>query len=748
MPGTFPDFMKQPFPLFAAGRAVVMFALLGAGVNLHAQTAADVPVREVVLFSSGVGYFQHEGSVTGDTGTQLRFKTGQINDILKSLVLQDLGGGRIGVVTYPSQDPLAKTLGSFQVDISDNPSLGDLLNKLRGARITLAYFGHDQENFSATVLGVEKRTLPGGKDDAPVEKEFLNVVTDKGVRSLQLDKVDRFQLEDAGLQEELNRALAAVAGARDQDKKPVDIRFNGTGARRVRLGYVVETPIWKASYRLVLAGDNPADRKPKATLQGWAIVENQTDNDWKDVRLSLVSGRPISFVQNLYQPLYVPRPEVKPDLYASLTPQTYEGGQQDKKGQEDVLQVLTSSTPAISSGGGNLSEPKQTESRRRISRGMTDEDPAANAPAPETAPADRVVITGSNIPTSEEVAPPPPPDTPLNPAASVSSITDAAKIGELFQYTVGNVSLPRQRSAMIPIINDPVEVEKVSIFNQTVLGNHPLNGARLKNTTGDAKHLLAGPVTVFDEGRYAGDAQLDNVPPGETRLLSYGIDLQTSAVVKDLDLTKEQTVTATKILKGALVVTRKYVSAKEYSFENKGDHDKTVVIEHPLRAGWNLVGMPKPAETTNALHRFEQPVGAGKTERLTVREENVQSQNVSLLPMAVGDAQFYTQTGEIPKAVREALAKAIAFKQSAADTQRQINDRNAQVSTLAADQTRIRENIKSVDRTTSYATRLLKKLDDQESQIDKLRNETESLRTKLDGQTRDLQNYLNNLNVE
>ena len=139
-----------------------MFALLGAGVNVHAQTA-DVPVREVVLFSSGVGYFQHEGSVTGDTGTQLRFKTGQINDILKSLVLQDLGGGRIGVVTYPSQDPLAKTLGSFQVDISDNPSLGDLLNKLRGARISLTYFGHDTENFSATVLGVENAPCPAAR---------------------------------------------------------------------------------------------------------------------------------------------------------------------------------------------------------------------------------------------------------------------------------------------------------------------------------------------------------------------------------------------------------------------------------------------------------------------------------------------------------------------------------------------------------------------------------------------------------
>ncbi len=740
--------MKQTTPLGAALRAAVTFALLGTGVNvLRAQTppaaptpgaAADVPVREVVLFSSGVGYFQHEGSVTGDAGTQLRFKTGQINDILKSLVLQDLGGGRIGVVTYPSQDPLSKTLGSFQVDISDNPSLGDLLNKLRGARISLAYFGHDLENFTATVLGVEKRPLPGGKEgEAAVEKEFLNVVTDRGIRSLELAKIDRFQLEDAGLQEELNRALAAVAGARDQDKKPVDIKFNGTGERRVRLGYVVETPIWKASYRLVLSGKDSADRKPRATLQGWAIVENQTDNDWANVRLSLVSGRPISFVENLYQPLYVPRPEVKPELYASLSPQTYEGGQSD--GRAANSRSANNYNDSINGTTSNRSLTL-SNTRRNKTAGETEADSPAPASAPETTAADRMQITGSNVPSSEEVG--------INPTSSVTSITDAAKVGELFQYTVANVSLPRQRSAMIPIINDPVEVEKVSIFNQKVLGNHPLNGARLKNTTADAKHLLGGPVTVFDEGRYAGDAQLDNVPPGETRLLSYGIDLQTSAVVKDLNVQKYQSVTAGKIVNGSLVVTYKYVSAKEYSFENKGDHDKTVVIEHPLRAGWKLVETPKPVETTNALYRFEQGVGASKTERFVVREENIQSQTVGILPMATESLQNYTQTGEIPKGVRDALAKAIAFKQAAAETQNQINDRNQQVSALAADQSRIRENIKSVDRTTSYATRLLKKLDDQESQLDKLRNETEALRTKLEGQTRDLANYLNGLNVE
>src|SRR5205823_1690891 len=119
-----------------------------------ATKPADVPVRQVVLFSSGVGYFEHFGTVAGDGSTQLNFKTQQINDILKSLVLQDIDGGKVGVVTYPSQDPVAKTLKSFQVDITANPSLADLLNQLRGAHIKAS--GTQGTTYDGTILGVEK----------------------------------------------------------------------------------------------------------------------------------------------------------------------------------------------------------------------------------------------------------------------------------------------------------------------------------------------------------------------------------------------------------------------------------------------------------------------------------------------------------------------------------------------------------------------------------------------------------------
>ena len=305
------------------------------GVNLPAQSASplptgshgDVPVKEVVLFSSGVGYFQHEGTVQGDGATELRFKTTQINDILKSLVLQDLDGGRVGVVTYPSQDPLEKTLGSFQVDISDNPSLGDLLNKLRGARITLAYTGpNGVENFPGTVLGVEeKEVAAASKPDAPpFKKSFLNLVTDRGIRSLELDRVDKLELDDPGLTGRTQPRLGRRRrGARPgQEARGHSFQRHGRAARAHRLrgrdaGLARELPARAAAEGRRQKGDVArlgAGRKPdRQRLEGCEAEPRQRAADF-------VHRKP------LYTPLYVPRPTVVPELYASLRPQEYEGG--------------------------------------------------------------------------------------------------------------------------------------------------------------------------------------------------------------------------------------------------------------------------------------------------------------------------------------------------------------------------------------------------------------------------------------
>ncbi len=297
-----------------AGMASLVTAVKAAGPEggAVAREAAALPLSEVILYTSGVGYFQRDGQVEGNARLDLRFKTDDINDLLKSLVVQDFDGGQVATVTYGSRDPIAKTLKSFGIDLTTNPGLGGLLGQIRGEQVEVA----TPARITGTVLGVEtKKRL--ADENKVVEVEYLNLLTEEGLRSIPLEQIQRIKLLNDRLDAELRQALAVLAAGHDTQKKTVSVQFDGPGKRRVSVAYIAATPVWKTSYRLVL------DEKEAPFLQGWAIVENTTDDDWNDVRLSLVSGRPISFAMDLYQPLYVNRPLVEPELFASLRPQVY-----------------------------------------------------------------------------------------------------------------------------------------------------------------------------------------------------------------------------------------------------------------------------------------------------------------------------------------------------------------------------------------------------------------------------------------
>ncbi len=307
--------------------------------------SAELPIARIVLFSSGVGYFQREGQVDGSARIDLHFHTHDINDLLKSLVLQDSGGGQISTVHYDNRDPLEKTLKSFAIDLTSNPSLGDLLGQVRGERVEVISNGEQGREgqpttWTGVIVGVQKQKKSVGKDQV-VETEQLNLLTRDGLQGVTLGQVQRIRLLKPELEQEFRKALEVLATAHDQQKKTVSLNFLGNGKRAVKVGYVTESPIWKTSYRLSLAKEN------KAFLQGWAIVENTTDEDWNQVSLGLISGRPISFQMDLYEPLYVPRPMVEPELFASLRPQTYSGSMDEKQMRE-----LKDRTSLLQGGGG------------------------------------------------------------------------------------------------------------------------------------------------------------------------------------------------------------------------------------------------------------------------------------------------------------------------------------------------------------------------------------------------------------
>ncbi|MCK6483949.1 MAG: hypothetical protein HUU22_07115 [Phycisphaerae bacterium] len=689
-------------------RLPLLLAAVGLSGNIAAaqegDAATDLKVSRVALFSSGVGYFQCDTRVTGHASAELKFRTDQINDILKSLVARDADGGTIGVVSYASQDPIEKTLRSFGVDITGRPTLGQLLDQLRGEPVEIG----GPRKMNGVIVGVEKRrqALP---DKQVVEFDVLNVLTETGIQQLVLSEAQGIRLTNEKVAGELRKALDTLAKSHDADKKSVRLEFNGQGERRVRVSYLLEAPIWKTSYRLVLSAEG------KPFLQGWATVENATEEDWNDVRLSLVSGRPISFIMDLYTPIYIPRPKVELELYASLRPPEMEAGFEDRSAVEMLGRVAArrESAPAA---------PAAAMRGRR----MDEKAKSLGFAGAELAEADDAAFDGMKD-------------------SGVESVATAREAGELFEYVIDTpVSVARQHSAMLPIVNEEVDGEKVSVFNPATHAKHPLNSLMLTNAT--ALHLMQGPVTLFDGNTYAGDAKLPDLNPGEKRLVPYALDLAIEVLTKQRSV-PEETVSL-RIAKGTLWHRRKLVDERVYDVKNKGDKERQVIIEQAYSGDWTLVEPKQPFERTQNLLRFKLPVAARQTASQLVRLEMTAEQAVGLTNLGFEQVQFYLRAKVISAGVKTALERIIVMRTELDNLSRQRGDLERDLNESRQDQERIRQNLATLPQNSDPYARQMRKFDDMETRIEQVSQRLADIRSQENEKRKELENYLLSLNVE
>ena len=680
-------------------RRLILVSCLLFPLPVLAEDGATLPLSKIVLYSSGVGYFQHDGTVNNRTQLDLRLHTNQINDMLKSLVVQDFGGGKVSTVTYGSRDPVTKTLGSFGINLNGNPTLGQILTQVRGEPVEVAA----PNPIVGTLLGIEKKTesVGEGSQHRIVEQEYVMLLTEDGFRSLSLANVQRIKLTNPALNAELHQALAVLASNHDAQQKTVSITFDGTGSRQARVAYLTETPVWKTTYRLVL------DEDKAPYLQGWAIVENQTPQDWRNVTLSLVSGRPISFTMDLYLPLYNPRPVVQPELYANLKPQTYGDAM-------DELKPMASAPPA-------RSEMKKERLLGKMAQGFA--GGRANAPTESGVAADMGM--GS---LEEGVAP--------------MAMTEDK--GELFEYRIDQpVTLAKHTSALLPIIGQTLQGQKVSLYNQRVNATHPLNGYRLNNTS--ALHLMQGPITLFDSGTYAGDARIEDLPPGQNRLISYALDLKTE-VEPTLEGGTQELVTVS-LKKGTMLVSRRLVEDRTYLVKNRDAKAKTVLIEQPYRADWKLTEPKEATERTRDMYRFSVAVDPGKSTTLRVKETLPIQETILLMDSGIDQILYYQQAKEVSLKVKEALQRVVQLRSKLDDTRAQRIRLDHRTAEITAEHSRIRENMQRLQQNSDLYNRYVKKLDQQETELEKLRKEIEALKNTEDEQRRELQNYVMNLDV-
>ncbi len=639
-------------------------------------SAAELPVRTVVLYKHGVGYFSRHGTLQPGDTARLDFKTGEMNDVLKSLTITD-SGGKVTGVRYDSSIPLEQKLGDLPFLIEKGQPLSAVLDQVKGARIEMEF---GPQKIAGAI--VSARLIPADHDHS--EREQATLFLDSGeLRNVDLSAASSIRFTDAKLQSQFRDYLAAVTGARSKDKRSVYIDSTQTTARDVRAEYIIPMPAWKSSYRLMFDPTGTG-----ATLEGWAIVDNTTGEDWTSVRMSLISGKPISFISQLYAPKYIARQGAELQEDKALAPEVYNG--------------------AIS-----------VESQQRAAK-MSMAAPMSQAISG---------AVGGFVPGQSRSQP-----------TTIAAPAMAQELADLFEYDIARpVTVRKDESAMLPFLQQKLTARKLLIYSNTGTSN-PLSAAELSNTTG--KTLDGGPITVYDAGAYAGEALVETVKAGDKRFISYGLDLGTRISTTQNSHTDD--VREIHVHNGLLISKSAVIQTTSYSIRNVDPRPKTLIIEYPVRLNFHLIDTAKPLETSSTVYRFEVKVPASGSVEFQVTDENVYDRQLSLSSINPDGLLAYIRNRTISDTARKQLQQIADLKTQIVKADTDRNALSSQILAATQDEERTRQNIASLSSVSGQQQAVqdyARKLSEQEAGIVRLRER----QSALDQQKTALQFQLNDL---
>lgn len=655
-----------------------------------AAIAADLPVRQVILYKHGIGYFERGGQLAPGESARLDFKTSEMNDLLKSLTIEEKGGGKITGVRYDAAEPFAQREGDFPFRIADGQPLSAVLDQLKGAQLELRL---GNELVAGAI--VTARVAPG--DEKRAEREQINLLLDSGdIRSFDLGAVSAVRFVDPKLQLQFREYLSALTAARSKEKRSIYIDSTDAKARDIVVDYVIPAPVWKSSYRLIFAG------VPQATLEGWAIVDNTTGEDWTKIQLALVSGRPISFISSLYEPRYVSRPTAALPEDQAQAPVVHEGAI-----QEALAARPSAGFQARGSGMGG-----------GVIGGII-----AGAPAPPPPPAPMKAESDARF-------------FRAGMASSVAQTAATRELGELFEYRIpAPVTIRRGESAMLPFLQQKLDARKLLIYSGES-SVHPMNAAEITNSTG--KTLDGGPITVFESGAYGGEALMETLKAGDKRLISYGVDLGTR-ITTQFD-SRGDTVREIHLRRGVLTTRTAVQETRVYTIRSVDQKPRTLIIEHPVRPQYKLIDQ-KPFETTSSAYRFEVKLAPGATEKFPVREEREYESTYAVTNLSPDVLLSYVRNKALSDAGRKQIEQILSQKRLIAEADLEIRNTETEINNLYKDQERTRQNIESLNRVSGQQAQVqeyARRLATQESRLAGLRDRSAELQKERDGLQREL----------
>jgi hypothetical protein len=777
---------------------------------------SKLPIRRVVLYKVGVGYFEHLGLVTGNQTVHIDFTSGQLNDVLQSLTVLDLNGGRIDGVTYNTEAPLGQRLGTLRLPLEENTSVSKFYGALRGARLEIR---SGTTKITGRLLSVERKTRVSG--GTTLEVDLATLVSDSGeVRSVELTPAVDVRLAEPDVNSEVGRYLSLLSSERQADLRRMNISTAGTGERELYVSYISEVPVWKTTYRVVL----PSKPGDQTLLQGWAIVDNTVGEDWDNVELSLVAGVPQSFIEQLAQPYYTTRPVIPLPQNVQLTPQTHEGAMQgglggvsgtvtDPSGANvagakvslfdssgNTVQTTTTdnegeySFPDMPAGqysltvekpgfrstrvqGLSLGGSREQTQNATLAVGSTTEtvEVTASSPTVETESAETGAASAGTVGSGAELggalasrarsgvgygygtgggypsspSPPPPAASITAARAGMSAAAQGADLGDLFEYKLKDrVTIHKNESALVPILQTHIDAEKVSLWNDSLNSPRPLRALWLTNTS--SLTLDGGSFSVLESEAFAGEGLTDAMKPGEKRLISYAADL--GVRVDKKTESDPQRVTRCIINRGTMVQISELRQEAAYTVRDDDTTPRGVIIEHPLRTGWKLSDNGvKPDETTSAVYRFRVNVEPKQTQVLTVDESSPTQVQYAVSNLTSDQIDLFVRQRTINPQIEAALRKIIEQKSRVSALDDEISKRDDERQKIYDDQQRLRENMKALKGSPeerALTQRYTQQLSDQETRLDTLQKESEDLQKQRDAAQAQLDQMVDSLTFD
>lgn len=641
-------------------------ALLAAGV----LAAAPLPFQRIVVYKNGVAFYERAGVIKPGEPAALEFRAAEMDDVLKSLVLDAPGG--VARLRYEFRDSRNPAAPPDPLRPTQQQPLAVLLDHYRGARVEMDYRGSP----AAGVIVSGRAALPPNQG----LKQELTLLLDSGAFAVfDLDAASGLRFSDPRLQKQFADALARMARDLVPDRRTVFLDLAASGQQRVTVRYLAPAPVWKSTYRLLLpdSGD--------ATLEGWAIIENATGEDWNQVSLSAVSGRPVSFLTRLLEARYVNRREVDLPGIEPLAPQVHAGA---LASEEKPAQRLAARAGPMA-----------------VIRGKPADEAALAAPA------------GMEL-------------------SSVEPAAEGREAGELFEYSFSApVSARAGESLLLPFFQGRIAARKLLIYSDRSQAN-PRFAAEIANSTG--KTLDGGPITVYHASGYSGEAMMEVLKNGEKRLISYAVD-QAVRVTTNFE-SGEETIRSFRASQGVLTTRTAIQRTTVYTVFNAGAKEKTMLVEHPVTPGWKLL-KPKADETAPSSWRFSVALASQGTSKLAVVEEREVESSTAITSLTPDVLITFIQNRALGAAARKQLEEVAARKRGIAAADAELRQTETELRDLGSEQDRLRQNINTLrnvagqqEQVNRYAAELAKgdvRITQLRDRISELRRRKAALETEL-----------------